>query len=212
MSRVAKEARHKSPIRRRSPRGEGDKLGLEILDAAEALLVRTGNADLVSIRSIANAVGVTPPSIYRHFADKDELVNAICERRFADLNAAFDSTNTKTDPVDRLKEMGRAYGRFALEHPEHYRVLMMTTSTRDKAQEASEGQKAFGRLVEAVATCQASDRIVAGDPTEIAVFLWSGLHGLVSLRITSPNFPWPAEPDRLLEVVIDSQMQGVLSD
>lgn len=200
----------KRPPRRRAPRGEGDKLRVEILDATEVLLVRTGNADLVSIRAIADAVGVTPPSIYRHFTDKDELVSAICERRFMDLNAALDSIPATDDPVERLMEMGRAYGRFALEHPEHYRVLMMTTSSHNRAAEATEGQKAFGRLVTAVDECQRADRMETGNAMEIAVALWSGLHGLVSLLITSPNFPWPTRPEMLLERIIDSQMHGLL--
>lgn len=202
--------------RRRAPKGEGSRLRGEILDATETLLVQTGNADSVSIRAIADAVGVTPPSIYRHFDDKDELVNAICERRFADLNATFNVADEFDDPVVRLRELGRAYGRFALEHPEHYRVIMMTTSSREKlkdksSDESSQGQTAFGRLVAAVHACQEAGRIVSGDPSTIAVVLWSGVHGLVSLLITSPGFPWPADPATLLEGVLDAQMASLLT-
>ena len=202
----------KASGRKRAPRGQGDRLRVEIMDATEALIVRTGNTDLVSIRGIAESVGVTPPSIYRHFTDKDELVSAICERRFADFNAAMDSSDAAADPVDRLKEMGLIYGRFALGHPEHYRVLMMTTSTRERAADATEGQKAFGSLVQAVEACQSAGRFRSGPSVEIAVALWAGLHGLVSLLITSPNFPWPAEPEVLMERVIDSQLNGLLID
>lgn len=198
--------------RRRAPKGEGNRLRGEILDATEALLIQTGNADSVSIRAIADAVGVTPPSIYRHFADKDELVNAICERRFTDLNATFDAADAFDDPLVRLKELGRAYGRFALEHPEHYRVIMMTTSSREKLQdESSQGQTAFGRLVAAVHACQEAGRIVSGDPSTIAVILWSGVHGLVSLLITSPGFPWPADSATLLNSVLDAQLASLLT-
>jgi AcrR family transcriptional regulator len=208
----AATANKKTSGRKRAPRGQGDKLRLEIMDATEALLVRTGNSDLVSIRGIADAVGVTPPSIYRHFTDKDELVSAICERRFADFNAAVGSEDTPSDPLERLKEMGRSYGRFALDNPEHYRILMMTTSTGDRAADSTEGQKAFGRLVQAVEACQSVGRIRKGAPAEIAIALWSGVHGLVSLLITSPNFPWPASPVTLLEGIIDSQLHGLLVD
>ena len=202
---VVTDSRHKSADRRRAPKGQGDKLRIEILDAAEMLMVRSGNADLVSVRAIADAVGVTAPSIYRHFTDKDELLNAICERRFTELNAAFETADSVADPVQRLQELGRSYGRFALEHPEHYRVLMMTTSTREKLKEdATEGQKAFGRLVDAVLACQEDGRIKDGDPAAIAVVLWSGVHGLVSLLITSPGFPWPEDHAKLLERVLDS--------
>ena len=213
MTSVATGSIGKSTSRRRAPKGEGVKLRTEILDAAETLMVRFGDADLVSIRAIADAVGITAPSIYRHFSDKDELLNAICERRFIELNAAFESADSVADPVDRLRELGRSYGRFALEHPEHYRVLMMTTSSREKlSEDATEGQKAFGRLVEAVSACQLEGRIKNGDPAAIAVVLWSGVHGLVSLLITSPGFPWPEDAATLLERVLDSQISSVLGN
>ncbi len=63
--------------------GEGELLRDEILDAAEALLVRHGSMDAVPLRSVATAVGVSAPSIYLHFADKDDLFFAVCDRRFA---------------------------------------------------------------------------------------------------------------------------------
>jgi AcrR family transcriptional regulator len=59
--------------RRRARKGEGELLREEILDAAEALLIEKGHPDAVSIRAVAARVGVSPPAIYLHFADKDEL-------------------------------------------------------------------------------------------------------------------------------------------
>ena len=58
----------------------------EILDAATVLLLETGHAKAVSIRSVAERVGVTPPSIYLHFADKDALLDAVCARYFEKLD------------------------------------------------------------------------------------------------------------------------------
>jgi AcrR family transcriptional regulator len=74
-----------SPRRSRARRGEGDRLREQILEAAEHLLIQTGNEEAVTIRAVAEAVGVTPPSVYLHFADKDDLLFAICERHFARL-------------------------------------------------------------------------------------------------------------------------------
>ena len=73
----------------RSPqiRGEGETLRADLLTATERLMIEAGSADAVSIRAIADAVGVTPPSIYLHFPDKDSLILAVCERHFE----AFDS-------------------------------------------------------------------------------------------------------------------------
>ena len=68
-----------SPRRARARRGEGPRLREEILAAATRLLAETGDEEAVSIRAVAEAVGVTPPSIYLHFADKTELIFAVCE-------------------------------------------------------------------------------------------------------------------------------------
>ena len=79
-------ARHVPMKRRRAPRGSGEQLRDEILDATTDLLLETGHAKAVSIRSVAQRVGVTPPSIYLHFADKDALLDAVCARYFEKLD------------------------------------------------------------------------------------------------------------------------------
>ncbi len=76
--------------RARSRKGEGRRLREEILDATEALLLETGAAEQVSIRAVADAVGVTPPSIYRHFPDKDTLIYEVWDRRCGTLDDAFE--------------------------------------------------------------------------------------------------------------------------
>ena len=115
--------------RRRAPRGSGEQLREEILDAATALLLETGHAKAVSIRSVAQRVGVTPPSIYLHFADKDALLDAVCARYFEKLDeemqrVAADQQST----IDVLRAQGLAYVRFALKTPELYRIAMMSES------------------------------------------------------------------------------------
>jgi AcrR family transcriptional regulator len=55
--------------RTRSARGSGTDLRAEIIAATRRLMSETGHADAVTIRAVARAVGVTAPSIYRHFAD-----------------------------------------------------------------------------------------------------------------------------------------------
>src|SRR5258708_40180525 len=75
--------------RPRAPRGSGDLLRNEILDAATALLLESGQARAVSIRSVAQRGGVTPPSIYLHFDDKDALLDAVGARSLARLDPAI---------------------------------------------------------------------------------------------------------------------------
>jgi AcrR family transcriptional regulator len=198
--------------RARARRGEGDLLRAEILAAAERLLIQTGDQGAVSIRAIADAAGVTPPSIYLHFADKTELLAAVCEARFADFNQYMtDAMEGIADPLDALWARGRAYVRFGLENPEHYRIMFMTRPLTDLAPGDTDllpGLTAFSHVVDDVARCMDARAIAAGDPFLVATSLWTTVHGITSLLIARPDFPWP-DLDRLMGHVVEVQTRGL---
>lgn len=199
--------------RTRARRGEGDKLRQEILEAAHALLVETGSQDAVSIRAIADRVGVTPPALYMHFPDKDQLFFELCESYFQSFAGALeDATRSVDDPVESLKRAGEAYIRFALENPEHYRVLFMSGGGTPPDRELTElaGFRCFMALVEQVqkAVDLGKFRPVEAFPT--GVVLWASVHGLASLLITDDHFPWPAV-ETLIRNQIETTIGGLLA-
>jgi AcrR family transcriptional regulator len=198
--------------RRRAKRGQGELLRADILAAAEQLLIKTGDQGAVSIRAIADAAGVTPPSIYLHFADKMELLGAVCEARFAEFNRYMrEATDGIADPLEALWAMGRAYVRFGLANPEHYRIMFMTrplTDTEPGELSTLPGLTAFGHVVDTVAWCMDAGAIAAGDPFLVATNLWTAVHGVTSLLIARPDFPWP-DFERLMGLVVDVQTKGL---
>lgn len=208
---AAAAARSSAEARQRARRGEGDRLREEIVDAAEHLLLDTGDESKVSMRAVAKTVGVTPPAIYIHFEDKDAMVQAVCDRRFRELNQVMDAALAGIDdPLEGLKAMGRAYVEFGRSNPEPYRVLMMTRREDDAydvvpAEQPTEGDMAFMRLVSQVTRCIDESRFAERDPLEAALILWAGVHGLTALMITTPpTYGWPEGiVDRLLEAAID---------
>jgi len=211
---VTDETSPVAPRRRRAPRGQGERLREEIIDATEQLLLETGDQHAVSIRGVADAVGVTPPSIYLHFADKNELIFAVCERHFARFDAILQEARaSKSDPVESLLECGRAYVRFGLENPEHYRILFMTKPEQTPESWTAEkviGSAAFEHLVEAVAEAiEAIDIQPRPDPVFVSISLWSITHGITSLLLTHPNFPWP-DQEQLIEYVLRMPVEGLL--
>ena len=114
------------------PRGRGEDLRGEIVTATKQLLAEAGDSDAVSIRAVAEAVGVTPPSIYLHFADKDQLLEAVVVDVFAELDTAMmAAAESAAGPLERLRAFGLAYVRFAVEHPEHYRLATMERCPED---------------------------------------------------------------------------------
>jgi AcrR family transcriptional regulator len=196
--------------RRRSPRGEGERLRKEILAATQALLLETGDEDAVSIRAIAARVGVTPPSIYLHFADKDELIGAVCESVFADLGAQVEAEVAGIeDPLEALRQRGRAYVAYGVAHPEPYRVVFMTRHdhTREEFENAAlPGMETFQSLVANVVACIEAGAIAPGDPFAVAIAMWAVVHGLTSLRIGSTQ---GMIDDDLTGYVIDTAIRGL---
>ena len=84
--------------RARNPRGEGGRLRADIVAAAHALLDEAGE-DAVTLRAVARRVGISAPSIYAHFADRQAILLAVATDAFAELAASLgDATARYDDP------------------------------------------------------------------------------------------------------------------
>lgn len=201
--------------RTRARKGEGGQLRDEILDAAEQLLVRTASEDEVSIRAVAEAVGVTPPSIYRHFEDKQLLLFEVCARQFAHLDEVAAAAVAGIEhPVEALAALGRAYVRFGLEHPEAYRIMFMgrvDLTPEQYADEVLADTGSFAMLVAAVQACIDAGFRGDGGPVDAvtgALVLWVAVHGLTSLLIAKPGMPW-GDVEAMCDQVCAVTMRGL---
>lgn len=198
------------PGRTRAPRGSGDLLRHEILDAATELLLETGQARAVSIRSVAQRVGVTPPSIYLHFADKDALLDAVCARYMARLDEEMGRAAVgQHSTVNVLRAQGLAYVQFALQTPELYRLATMGEWRSGSDVDLALASSAFKHMRRSVQTLMDEGVYRADDPTTIALELWSAAHGVAALVIAKPHLPFgdvDAFADRVLGAVLCGHM------
>ena len=190
--------------RQRARKGEGELLREEILEATERLLLETGSEDLVSIRAVAKATGVTAPSIYRHFTDKTHLLFEVCARHFAVLDEVLQAAVAGIDdPVLAMHARGKAYVRFGIENPEPYRIMFMSpayAAPKRWADLLSSGS--FANLVAGIqAVVDAGVMEDSGDVVGTALHVWANIHGLTSLLVARPEMPWPE-----LEPFIDEHL------
>jgi AcrR family transcriptional regulator len=189
--------------RQRNPRGQGERLREDIIEAASRLLEDPA-APPLSLRSVARAVGVATTSVYLHFDDVGALILAVSARHFGDLLRSQDeAVRSLTDPRARLHAAALDYCEFGLAHPGHYHVMFtvplpLPPPGPDGVQVPRPGQAAMDRLVELVSGGMGA---AAGSSVpETAVMILQYLHGVVSLRISKPTLPWPP----LAETVIDA--------
>jgi AcrR family transcriptional regulator len=180
-------------IRPRSARGKGAELRGEVLQAAMALLAETGEEDAVSLRAVAQRVGVSVPSIYLHFADKQALLDAVCEEVFAALDAQMRAAAAGVaDPFEALRLQGIAYVEFAIANPEQYRIVLMRKHLAEAGDYADlvMASSAFEHFVASVQECVDAG-IFEGDADALALRLWAAAHGVAALLVAKPYFPWP---------------------
>jgi AcrR family transcriptional regulator len=183
--------------RARNPRGEGAKLREALVAAASAMVAATGDASQLSLRGVARAVGIAAPSIYRHFPDLDHLKQAVVERAFQRFAEARDQASAETDdPAQALLARCRAYCRFALANPGPYRFMFGHQAPKG----SPVAMAAFHALAQSIAKCQQDGLTLATDrPEHLAAQAWAALHGLVILRLNSPEFPWPAPLEQMAD-------------
>ncbi|HUB69907.1 MAG TPA: TetR/AcrR family transcriptional regulator [Acidimicrobiales bacterium] len=197
--------------RHRAPRGHGEALRGEILAAARELLAETGDEGAVSVRAVAQRVGVTTPSIYLHFKDKEDLLDAVCADVFESLAAALEeATASETAPLERLAAQGRAYIRFALAKPEHYRLAFMVSGGHRVVDDVL-SDRCLGQVLQTISECMAAG-IFPPDPRgplPAGLQLWAAVHGVASLLLTKPWLPW-GEVDEVIEQALRTAIAGYL--
>jgi AcrR family transcriptional regulator len=196
--------------------GEGARLRADIVSAAAALLEESGNEDAVTLRGVARRVGVTAPAIYRHFADRAAILDAVVGEAFEELAATVAAAAHREDDASaRVHAVCAAYLAFATERPYRYRVLFGRHRTAEAAMPGAKpmdelrGAGAFGVLVDAVGAC-ADARNPPGREVQLdATALWVALHGYATLRASVPAFPWP-DGDALVSILV-TRLAGVPS-
>ena len=145
----------------------------------------------MSIRSVAQRVRVTPPSIYLHFTDKAALLDAVCARYFDKLDEEMQrAAQEHTSPVDALRAQGQAYVRFAIQTPELYRIATMGEYRSGRDVDVVLDSSAFQHIRTTVQALVDEGIRLQDDPSTIALELWTAAHGVAAMLIAKPHLPF----------------------
>ncbi len=175
---------------------EIDDFRTRLISVAERLFAEQGR-EAVSMRQLAQALGVSVMTPYRYFKDKDDILAATRASgfdRFAEaLETAYDSVN---DPVQRARMVGDAYLRFAFENPSAYRLMFDLTQPNEQnyPELARAGERAR-KTMSAYVECLLDAGQLVGEPEIIAHVCWAAIHGLVVLKLADKIAPHIAFDD-----------------
>jgi AcrR family transcriptional regulator len=154
----------------------------QIADAARALLDAEGPQAL-TMRRIADVLGIKAPSLYKHVPDKTSLEALVVAAGFAELASTLAAAAGHADGDSVLVAIAAAYRAYALAHPHLYRLMNYQPLRRDLLPAELEAQAAQP-LAEAVGYDEARARA-----------MWAFAHGMVSLEIDG-RFPPDADLDQ----------------
>lgn len=165
----------------------GKKSGYHHKDLHNALqdvalrFIAERNGPAFSLRELGAAIGVSHTAVYRHFADKAALLEALTEKGFAELHRyqTVELAKAGSDPLARLQSLDEAYIGFAQENPGAFWLMFGNRGeefARAKAR-PDINREAHRELIDAIVACQNAGIVIAGDPLRIAGYLIMAPHG-----------------------------------
>ena len=162
-----------------------------------------------SLRNLAQRIGYSPAAIYRYFKSKDEIFACLIGESFDLLVKATSSIvpQPNEDPVSVLKRGMHTYVAFGLDHPDHYRIAFLLGAGGARAPQRP--RAAYEALRARVQRCIEHGQIAQADPDLLAQSLWAAAHGITSLLVQRPAFPW-VERSELVRRVIDSAVDALV--
>ena len=186
-----------------------DLLRRAILDAAREAFVRDGYEG-VSMRKLAERIGCSHANLYLHFKDKEALFDCLVQEsfdQFGDGLHRLAESARRGDPVELMRKAGRAYVEFGVANPSVYEFAFIL---RRPGQKRRQPHVTYERVRSLVQRCMDEKRFRRMDVDAASQALWAAAHGITSLLILRPAFPW-ADRDKVIGQVIDAAVDALLA-
>ena len=165
-----------------------------LLDAALALLEETG-LDSLSLRAVANRVGVSHAAPEHHFPTRKHLLTALATVGFIRFEAAMRKgrKNSSADNADQMRGAMHGYLEYAAENPGLFRLMFTNSMLNwDNPDLKTAASASYQQLAEISAPAAAHMGLTSPDDIRrIEMLVWSYAHGFAHLYI---DHKIPGEP------------------
>jgi AcrR family transcriptional regulator len=142
--------------------------------------------EAVTMRKVAGAVGITPMAIYRHFPDREGLLNAVADQGFEELASRLKRMRFSGGIEERLSKMGETYLNHALKNPRLFELMFLKPreGARRYPRDFKAGRSPTANLmVEVLKEGMVSGYFREDDAWEIVFEMGALSHGLIMLYL-----------------------------
>jgi AcrR family transcriptional regulator len=171
--------------RKRADRYHHGDLANALVQEAVRMIHRDGVSAL-TLRAVGARLGVSRTALYRHYADKAALLEAVSREGFRLFRQTlYDAWDGAGRGMAGFEATGEAYVRFALEHPSHYRVMFGGDAVGHRdPRTAEDAAAAFQVLIDNLVELQGEGRIPPGeDLAYLGHYIWATVHGVAMLAL-----------------------------
>lgn len=156
------------------------------LIVAATRLLDEGGPDAVTLRAVAQAVGLSHNAPYKHFDGKRALLVAVAQGCFAEMTAGFAGiVQVEASPLRALKRVIDAYFGFARSHPARYRLLFSDPEIGAARGDLEvEALRTFDAVARLVGDAQGAGELRAGDTAKLTALIYGSIHGLADLELS----------------------------
>lgn len=177
--------------------------------AAEGLFAERG-AEAVTMRELAQALGVSPMTPYRYFKDKDAILAAVRAAAFERFAVRLETALAQpADPLHRSRNAGEAYVAFALAEPQAYRLMFdLNQPTEGDYPDLQAAIVRARRTMTSHVQAMIDAGLLEGDAELIGHLFWSVLHGMLLLRLTGKLAP-TIDPEALQALAFTTVARGL---
>jgi len=182
-----------------------------IAEVGRQILNKEG-PEAVTMRRIAKAVRITPMAIYRHYSDRDAVLNALADQGFVELAARLSNGHGSRKPEQRLVEMGEIYMDYALEYPRLFELMFLKprAGARQFPADFEAGESPTANLMaDVLREGMSSGWLKKDDIWEIVFEMGALSHGLILLYLAGRTGLTPARFRELYRRAFRRYIRGI---
>lgn len=180
--------------------------------AAAIKIVGSEGFEALSMRSLADAVELTPGALYRYFSNKDQVIEAVFGGGTALDDRLLAIAKRRVSDLNAVRQALKAYGDFAFEDEVRFRTLFLKHHGQGGREFHARGSRRAGtealkqRIQSAIDT-----GVFRKLEADLALqVLWGAVHGVIALILTAEGFPFAARA-KLIDAAIDNALRGMMN-